>query len=440
MRTDEVRHRLYSIQGETPEIRRGKLTTRNTFNRVVGTVYDKGLRPGLDGLQSTQSYRNDWPPPKGEPVTRDRGSDFSTVKHEYESSYSNDVLYRTWSHENYGAGFPTWEYQGWLAPSHRMGGQSGFPPNPASSAQALLAKGSTAIARTIPTNSAADVATFLGELREGLPSLIGSAMFKSGFRDYRKVGGEYLNVEFGWKPLISDVQKFYTAVRDSDKILNQLRRDSGRNVRRKYDFPLDTVTTTTRTLSGSAATPWPLNNFGYQVFHNGGADARYVQTDTITRKTWFRGCYTYYLDPGDTAMGRASRVQQEAAKLLGLELTAETLWNLAPWSWAVDWFTNVGDIIHNMVAFSQDGLVLRYGYIMETATHDRTHTITGLKPQNGNIPSELTETYRTISKQRLRATPWGFGFNGGISPRQLAIVGALGISRGPGSSGAGRPY
>lgn len=438
MGTEEVRHRVLDLDPNKGSNPTPATYTYRYFVNPTGIVNDKGVRPLLRGLQSTVSTGNDWPPQQRGSITQDRGSAFSTVRHEYESS-SPMTQYHGWSTEMY-RGLPAHEYRGWLSTRSRSGGPSDFPPSPASSYQTLLSKGATAIARTIPTNSAADVATFLGELREGLPSIIGSAMFKSGFRDYRKVGGEYLNVEFGWKPLISDVQKFYTAVKDSDKILAQLRRDSGRNVRRKYRFPIETDTTETVMLTGRTASPWPINNTGYQVLVSNGANARLTKTTKVTREVWFSGCYTYYLDPGDTAMGKAVRFQQEAAKLLGLELTLETLWNLAPWSWAVDWFTNVGDVIHNMVAFSQDGLVMRYGYLMETAIHEETYTMTGIKSQQGNIPDSLTETFRTISKTRIKASPWGFGFNGGISNRQLAIVAALGISRGPGSSGPGRGY
>jgi len=58
--------------------------------------------------------------------------------------------------------------------------------------------GTKAIARTAPTNPAFQGATFLGELREGAPRMIGSGLLKSKARDLRKVGDEYLNVEFGW--------------------------------------------------------------------------------------------------------------------------------------------------------------------------------------------------------------------------------------------------
>jgi len=57
--------------------------------------------------------------------------------------------------------------------------------------------GAVAIARVEPTNPAADLSQALGELyRDGIPSLPG--------RQDGNVGSEYLNLQFGWSPTISD--------------------------------------------------------------------------------------------------------------------------------------------------------------------------------------------------------------------------------------------
>lgn len=293
----------------------------------------------------------------------------------------------------------------------------------------LLGQGTTAIARTIPTNPVADVAVFLGELREGLPKIVGSQLIKTRGRKPSELGGEYLNVEFGWKPLIADLQKFADATRNSERYLQQLRRDSGRFVRRRYTFPTEQTSTTTVIPNG-------ISNMvpdGARMSRMFDSPELAVLTEVVktTRDVWFSGCYTYYLDPGEQAMGQAARAVAEANKLYGVRLTPETLWNLAPWSWAIDWVTNAGDLIHNLVAFSNDGLVLRYGYIMEKSSHDITRTLTGLKPQSGSCPSTLSQTIRVERKRRLAASPYGFDVDWpDFTARQLGIVGALGITQG----------
>jgi hypothetical protein len=123
-----------------------------------------------------------------------------------------------------------------------------------------------------------------------------------------------------------------------------------------------------------------------------------------------------------------------ADKLLGARITPEVLWNLTPWSWAVDWFTNVGDVIHNVSRFMNDGLVMHYGYIMRkrSVTREYSHSGGVVRVANGTKPiGILTQKFKTTVKERASATPWGFGLTfGSFTNRQKAIMAALGLTRG----------
>jgi hypothetical protein len=116
--------------------------------------------------------------------------------------------------------------------------------------------------------------------------------------------------------------------------------------------------------------------------------------------------------------------------LLGIRITPEVLWNLAPWSWAIDWFSNLGDVVSNLSDWATDGLALRYGYIMEHKSIYVTYSLVG-KPRflpEGTFASDVI-AYRE-TKRREKATPFGFGLDWNtFSPRQLAIAAALGITR-----------
>jgi len=237
-----------------------------------------------------------------------------------------------------------------------------------------------------------------------------------------------LNVEFGWKPIVSDIQKFAKATQESEKILEQLHRDSGKNIRRKYRFPRETTTVENKFENRYC---WVPTDGALSTYLYDGAGTLTVNTKTEV-DTWFSGCFTYHLDLGNTLRDRISRVAAESRKLYGVELTPETVWNLAPWSWAVDWEGNIGDVLHNVSRFSQDGLVMRYGYIMQEITLTRTYTLSrgGIKTAKSN--SDLSMSVKVTSKSRKRATPFGFGFDlTALTGRQTAILGALGISRGP---------
>jgi len=287
--------------------------------------------------------------------------------------------------------------------------------------------GATAIARVLPTNPCADITNFLGELRsDGLPGVKPHLFSREKYDFFRNLGDDYLNVEFGWKPFVADLLDFAGAAKNSEKILAQYVRDSGRGVRRQYRFP-PVESTVVSTVPSQTVKP-VLSSYIYRT----NPSATITKTTVTKREYWFSGCFVYYLDPGDTAMGRAKLHAQLAEKLFGAEITPESLWNLAPWSWAVDWVLNVGDVIHNLVAFQQDGLVMRYGYMMAQTTITNTYTIGFPGFYIGEGPNAFSQTFGTIQKVRRKATPYGFGLTfSGFSLRQLAILAALGLTKSP---------
>lgn len=305
-----------------------------------------------------------------------------------------------------------------------------FPPyDPSSNAQ-IDAKGTTAIARSNPANSVANAATFLGELvRDGLPNLTGAALlqWREGTKRARKAGAsEYLNVEFGYKPILSDMDKFFQAVFNSSRLLKQYERDSGKMVRRRYGFqPVITTEMSPFPMAG----PWLVPDT--DAWYKEGGDVGFCMRDrTTTRRQWFSGAFTYYLPSGYDSRNAMDREALRLQKIFGAELTPDVIWNIAPWSWAVDWVSNAGDVISNLSNWLSDGLVLRYGYMMERCTTIDTYTWLG--PTGFQQDSIRPSTVSLISETKLRrrATPYGFGLDwSSFSPRQWAIAAALGISK-----------
>jgi len=309
---------------------------------------------------------------------------------------------------------------------------SGLPSDPYSSFgnssdAELNAFGTTAIARCRPNSNIASAAAALIELyHEGLPHLVGSSLWSGRTLAAKNAGQEYLNVEFGFKPLANDIAKFAYGVVYFDKVRAQIERDSGKVVRRRYDFP-PIERRSTRTVASLFVRPStePDSDFG-----NVGPDANNgakTILDSYTRiERWFSGAFTYYV-PKQDAFGMLSQAQ----KLLGLEITPDVLWQVTPWSWAVDWFTNAGDVISNLQAFTIDGLLLRYGYIMEHTVTKNTYYHQGPTGKcwgDSCYPTPLV--FVTETKVRRRATPFGFGLKlSDFTVRQSAIAAALGLSR-----------
>lgn len=398
---------------------------------MYGTSWGAGLEPTspnhtfvVDGYQKTVSEGHPWPAEKG--TGKDVGGEFYTENRfcqvgKYFSASSHYKYTQTSQYHYNGPVFaddPDWGNRSKISQL---------------SNSELDARGSTAIARTIPTNPSADFSVFLGEmLREGIPSVIGAGLAKSRLKDYRKVGGEYLNVQFGWLPLISSIRELAQSIVNAEALIHQLIRDSGRNVRRQFVFPVETSSWVNETVGDTRTYPWPLLN---SIHYNYGS-AKRVTVTTHERRLSFSGCYTYHLELGSSTLDRLNRNAQFAKKLLGLRLSPDVFWNLAPWSWLVDWVSNAGDVLHNVSAFQQDGLVLRYGYVMEHTISKHEVSVVGLNMRNSSgsfIPvPPLSMTYGLETKRRRKATPYGFGLElSGFDARQWAILGALGLSRGP---------
>jgi hypothetical protein len=290
----------------------------------------------------------------------------------------------------------------------------------------LDALGATAISRIIPTNPVSDLATQIGETYfDSLPLMPGIASWSERCSIARKAGKEYLNYEFGWKPLVSEVRKLAFAIENSHRILKAYERDSGKLLHRKYEFPVEKTSVVSDESYGETNRPDPTSFIGniYTSDHIG----HYVHRTTIETRQWFEGTFTFYLPPLSAANGDGYAAR--AKKLLGIRLTPDVLWELAPWSWAVDWFSNTGDIIHNISAFMADGLEMPYGYMMETKSIISEHQLSGVAFVCYPGQHVFRETLLNEVKTRRTAHPFGFGLSDSdLTPRQIAIMAALGLS------------
>jgi hypothetical protein len=149
-----------------------------------------------------------------------------------------------------------------------------------------------------------------------------------------------------------------------------------------------------------------------------------------TRDRWFSGAFTYYLPTGYDSRAELARIASLADKLLGTSITPETIWNVLPWSWAVDWFTNAGDVLANINRFKNNGLVMPYGYMMERTITKHIYTLNKSGLIGAKNVGKGPLTLVTITKKRIPANPYGFGITwNSLSGFQASILAALGISR-----------
>jgi hypothetical protein len=358
---------------------------------------------------------------------RDIGGVFSSVKQIYGDSDGSSTIRPLSLRQPYIAQ-TLYDYQGPLfARSGNVGpGSSHWPAySEVALSQEMQQRGTTAIANTIPTNPAVGVGQLIGESMERLPAFPGAAVLGGPGRTSKKLADEYLNVEFGLKPLLNDITGIVQTQREATKLLRQLERDSGRHIRRRYRFP-EERTIETLSAPGEVRQPYPPISTQH---YSGSSRGAYTWRRETVKRIWFSGCYSYLYHQGQTLWDKLVRAEQEGNRLYGLRLSPELAWELAPWSWLADWKSNAGDVITNLSAFSRDGLVLRWGYVMCDLRITDTHTV---HAQLKAGPRTLVQSFTTHVKKRTRATPYGFGLDPDwkdFSSRQLAILSALGISR-----------
>lgn len=375
----------------------------------------------LADRQVTWSEGHAWPQKRG--TGRDIGGEFDTIKTSMKLNFDPTTSYK------FGQG-PSRYYEGnvfFINPTQwpQYGGVTNETTLrsfvPTLSDNSLRAMGSQAISLTAPTNPVMDATVSLAELyREGIPSMLGTGFLKARAGRAKGAAGDYLSYQFGWLPLISDIRQACKAIDESEKILSQLERDSGKNVRRRYRFPLHMESTS----SIKNLSPWPVAPSSYWYGYTGSIFDRYY------RAVEFSGCYTYYLEPNRSEM---KRIADQARHLLGLKLTPDVLWNLAPWSWLSDWIVNIGPVMANVGLFANDGLTLRYGYTMEYSRRIHDERVVGIRTDYGHVPESIIGQYEVVRKRRVRATPFSLGLIAeGFNLRQWSILTALGISRAPG--------
>jgi len=309
------------------------------------------------------------------------------------------------------------------------------PPIPSSAAFKAVHDGfsPTAWKKFRPGNPTAQLGQAVGELHQ-IPTI--PLIFQRGlankFRNLRdrglllkKAGSEYLNLQFGWFPFVKDLRDAVKTQQSIQTRLDQLRRDNGKKVRRRGS--VSSSSTQSSTVGNVNLYPILTNEFypNSSVPFEAGSSVT-----TTTDSHWFSARFRYFIPNIDSPdwESKAKRI------LFGTTLTPSLVWELTPWSWLIDWSTNVGDVLSNMSANAAENLVAEYAYLMSTRTFEETIMGRGVMqsvfPITQYFPISAEVTRKTEFKLRSVANPYGFGLTyAGLNTRQMLILAALGLSR-----------
>jgi hypothetical protein len=183
------------------------------------------------------------------------------------------------------------------------------------------------LARTNPSSSHVNIPAALGELKD-LPSLVkgwGDGLLKAAAKG---------NLSWRWavKPMISDVRKLCKFADAANQRLAQLRklRDGETIKKRCYLRTGDVATGPTR-----------------ELVHSEGASLYAFRRVTSHHQTW--GSAEWKLLPGSNLPKLSDADLNRFNKRVALGITGhgglEAAWELTPWSWLIDWFSNVGTML-----------------------------------------------------------------------------------------------
>ena len=191
--------------------------------------------------------------------------------------------------------------------------------------------GLTVIARTNPSRPVMTPLTLLQDLIE-LPRMLAEvpSLLKNPSKFFTPKGASnaYLGTLFGWMPLVQDVKQLLDLGSAIDKRCKELNRlYTARGLRRRIEMGSEHV-----------AVPVTVSVAGQ------GSAIYYVPVSAqIEKKAWatitWRPASPVPYHPGD-----ASQIQLARKIVLGMtsEGMAKGLWDVLPWTWIVNWFTNVG--------------------------------------------------------------------------------------------------
>jgi hypothetical protein len=402
------------------------------------TSYRTGARLGSAGLSSLEAevqgvtdrrsfYSNLKAQSDSEVPEGDTGHPFQTVKQYVTLSHPQSAFY---GKEGVPGSDTRWKYTGPVALDGLYFNRPQFVQGASTFSEGF--HGPKAIQACAPTNPVADLAVGLAELkREGFPALSGASVWKDGTLNARNAGGEYLNHQFGWMPLLGDIQKTMYAVKNASALITQYQRNAGQAIRRRMDFPITVTEDVYGPHPGYLFNPGMDINTSNGFWIDGRRDGILYESVRSQERIWFSGAFSYHLQDDNSVVNKLRDYEQKANYLFGFRITPEVVWNLAPWSWLADWQVNIGDNIANATRLTSDGLVLRYGYLMCETITDHTCTLIGPRSYSG-VTGPYTVTFTTVKKQRVKASPYGFAKNpNSFTSRQWAILGALGLSKAP---------
>jgi len=240
---------------------------------------------------------------------------------------------------------------------------------------------------------------------------------------------QFLNQQFGWMPFISDVVSFLKTCLRMNDLLIKLSKENGQWIRRRVPMVQSVVDRVIDSGSSLAMPCYAPHGLWPDFF---SATPSYELSEHIVTNASSSGKFRYYrpeFDLLDQNYHSSLNSVLRYLTLYGLRVTPSNLYRATPWTWLIDWVSNVGRHIEKFSDQLVDSMQAQYLYLMHSERRERRLLCKLPFWQPGMLSLEFRRVITT--KQRVEADgPYGFGLSwDNLTPRQLAIAAALGITR-----------
>jgi len=259
----------------------------------------------------------------------------------------------------------------------------------------------------------------------------------------KSAGSDWLNIQFGWVPLANDIRATVQVLLKLHMLLygqsDSYRRTRGGDLgswARVVDTPFS------RGLSFNSPLNTTSGSSPYLVNPTGGSPLLAPPPIPSGLGDWSRSCrvqadfrFSAKYHRGARPNSRERGFLERATELLGLEVTPAVLWELTPWTWLLDWGSNLGSVASNLSLLDWSNVLLDYAYltfvVKTTGSVSVKLPFTQISSTTSVDKTYLVQGFESIEKVREQASPYGFSVSwDGLSPFQLSILAALGMSRG----------
>lgn len=271
--------------------------------------------------------------------------------------------------------------------------------------------------------------------------------------DAKAVASDYLAYIFGTRPTVDSLNRtvesvnrqlkgeqvvvdmnaynsFYSNVKSAKYLAQSISRDGTRRMRRRREGRH-----TSRAASQAST--------GYYLQARTGSPVAVLGTGhkfvTETTRNWFAGAFRMSTVDTDTWLSQCSDIFDTIDRVTGLGLDPKMAWDLIPFSFMADWFSNTGDFLSNRQLIGSYNIVCEYGYYMTHFKYARTFTLSGVAqrypPSASSTKTAASVYFNDLSEVKLRSACSSFGFHAGydgLNAFQWGALTALGLSNVPG--------